>query len=31
VQYVQVRGWVELRLDVLRGAVRPSVGSSGPH
>jgi hypothetical protein len=31
VQYVQVRGWVELRLDVLRGAVRPSAGSSGPH
>jgi nitrous oxidase accessory protein NosD len=31
VQYVQVTGWVELRLDILRGAVRPSPGSSGPH
>jgi hypothetical protein len=31
VQYVQVSGWVELRLDVLRGAVRPSPGSTGPH
>ena len=31
VQYVQVTGWVELRLDVLRGRVRPSPGSSGPH
>lgn len=31
VQYVQVGGWVELRLDVLRGVVRPSPGSNGPH
>lgn len=31
VQYVQVSGWVELRLDVLRGVVRPSPGSNGPH
>jgi parallel beta-helix repeat protein len=31
VQYVQVSGWVELRLDILRGVVRPSPGSSGPH
>lgn len=31
VQYVQVGGWVELRLDVLRGRVRPSPGSAGPH
>jgi parallel beta-helix repeat protein len=31
VQYVQVGGWVELRLDLLRGAMRHSVGSAGPH
>jgi len=31
VQYVQVGGWVELRLDVLRGRVRHSAGSAGPH
>lgn len=31
VQYVQVAGWVELRLDVLRGVVRRSEGSAGPH
>lgn len=31
VHYVQVSGWVELRLDVLRGVVRPSAGSAGPH
>lgn len=31
VQYVQVTGWVELRLDVLRGRVRRSEGSAGPH
>jgi parallel beta-helix repeat protein len=31
VQYVQVAGWVELRLDLLRGDVRPSAGSAGPH
>jgi hypothetical protein len=31
VLYVQVGGWVELRLDVLRGVVRPSAGSAGPH
>ncbi len=31
VQYVQVSGWVELRLDVLRGRVRRSEGSAGPH
>lgn len=31
VQYVQVKGWTELRLDVLRGHVEPSSGSAGPH
>jgi parallel beta-helix repeat protein len=31
VQYIQVAGWVELRLDILRGAARPSPGSAGPH
>lgn len=31
VQYAQVSGWVELRLDILRGSVRRSTGSSGPH
>lgn len=30
VQYYQVDGWVELRLDIVRGAVR-SAGSPGPH
>ena len=29
--YVQRDGWTEFRLDVLRGAVRPSPGSAGPH
>jgi nitrous oxidase accessory protein NosD len=31
VQYVQLGGWHELRLDVLRGAARHSAGSPGPH
>ncbi len=31
VLYVQVGGWVELRLDILKGQVRPSLGSAGPH
>jgi hypothetical protein len=31
VRYVQLGGWVELRLDILRGVVRPSPGSAGPH
>lgn len=31
VQYVQVSGWVELRLDLLRGDARRSTGSAGPH
>jgi hypothetical protein len=31
VLYVQRGGWSELRLDVLRGMVRPSPGSAGPH
>jgi nitrous oxidase accessory protein NosD len=31
VQYVQLGGWHELRLDVLRGAPRRSEGSPGPH
>ncbi|WP_309669039.1 NosD domain-containing protein [Gemmatimonas sp.] len=30
-QYVQSEGWTEFRLDVLRGTVRPSPGSAGPH
>ena len=29
--YVQNDGWAEFRLDVLRGQVRPSAGSAGPH
>jgi hypothetical protein len=31
VQYVQVSGWVELRVDILRGIARRSEGSAGPH
>jgi len=31
VHYVQLGGWTELRLDVLRGTVRHSPGSPGPH
>ncbi len=31
VQYVQVDGWSELRLDVLRGVQSRSMGSDGPH
>jgi hypothetical protein len=31
VQYVQVDGWTELRLDVLRGVQAHSAGSAGPH
>jgi parallel beta-helix repeat protein len=31
VVYVQAGGWSELRLDVLRGEVRRSTGSAGPH
>jgi hypothetical protein len=31
VQYVQVDGWTELRLDILRGTSGHSVGSAGPH
>ena len=31
VQYVQVDGWTELRLDFLRGVQARSVGSAGPH
>jgi hypothetical protein len=30
VQYFQIEGWAELRLDILRGAQRSS-GSPGPH
>jgi alpha-L-fucosidase len=30
VQYFQVDGWTELRLEILRGVVR-SPGSPGPH
>ena len=30
VQYFQVDGWVELRLDIVRGVQR-STGSPGPH
>ena len=30
VQYYQVDGWVELRLDMVRGDER-SVGTAGPH
>uniref|UniRef100_UPI00356B3931 PA14 domain-containing protein n=1 Tax=Gemmatimonas sp. TaxID=1962908 RepID=UPI00356B3931 len=30
-QYVQGDGWTEFRLDVLRGVVRSSMGSAGPH
>ncbi|MBA3917969.1 MAG: hypothetical protein C0516_05215 [Gemmatimonas sp.] len=29
--YVQRGGWVELKLDWMRGVVRPSPGSAGPH
>ncbi len=31
VQYVQVDGWTELRLDILRGRVPRAEGSPGPH
>lgn len=31
VQYVQVEGWTELRLDILRGRQPHSPGSAGPH
>ncbi len=31
VQYVQVDGWSELRVEWLRGVVPRSVGSAGPH
>lgn len=31
VHYVQLGGWTELRLDILRGVVQPSSGSAGPH
>jgi hypothetical protein len=31
VQYVQVEGWSELRVDFLRGVVARSTGSAGPH
>ena len=31
VQYAQVDGWTELRLDVVRGRVPQSLGSPGPH
>lgn len=31
VQYLQVGGWTELRLEVLRGAVAAAAGSPGPH
>ena len=31
VQYVQVDGWTELRLDVLRGVPPHAMGSPGPH
>ena len=31
VQYVQVDGWAELRLEILRGPPSPSRGSPGPH
>lgn len=31
VQFVQVEGWTELRLDFLRGVVTRSTGSAGPH
>ena len=31
VQYVQVDGWSELRLDLLRGFRSRSMGSDGPH
>ncbi len=30
-QYVQVEGWTEFRLDVLKGHARRSTGSAGPH
>ncbi|MEP6766815.1 MAG: PA14 domain-containing protein, partial [Gemmatimonadaceae bacterium] len=31
VQYAQIDGWAELRLELLRGLVKGSVGSAGPH
>ena len=31
VQYAQVEGWTELRVEILRGVVRRSMGSDGPH
>jgi len=31
VQYVQVDGWTELRLEILRGPPTASRGSPGPH
>jgi alpha-L-fucosidase len=31
VEYVQVGGWTELRLEILRGAPARSTGSPGPH
>jgi hypothetical protein len=31
VQYVQVEGWTELRVDFLRGTQPRSAGSAGPH
>ena len=31
VQYLQVDGWSEMRLDILRGAQGKSAGSAGPH
>ncbi len=31
VQHVQVEGWTELRLEMLRGTVTRSAGSAGPH
>ncbi len=31
VQYLQVDGWSEMRLDIMRGVVGRSVGSAGPH
>jgi hypothetical protein len=30
VEYYQLNGWTELRLDIVRGVVR-SEGSPGPH
>lgn len=31
VQHVQVEGWTELRVEFLRGNIRRSMGSDGPH